>query len=277
MKKYVLMTAMAAALMSCNRSENNETVTESIPVLPTKIHSTSEDGDDSTITLTYNGNKLLEIVGAYGSDTNTINFEYSNNLISKIVEKKDVDITTTTFEYLNGRLTKTVSTGTKNNKQYNLKIETNYTYNTDGTVTTEETQVYTYPSGTYTSSGSYVYTLTDGQVSKYVSTHTSQYSTSVFNSTISYDDKNGIFKNIAGFKEALLGLNLIMEGELSFTQNNYTTYTSIDSNGNTYKTTYQNTYNSNSHPTNIVSTYTYSNNSNGSSSDTNTYTITYNK
>ncbi|MDY3364236.1 hypothetical protein PG623_09540 [Riemerella anatipestifer] len=70
-----------------------------------------------------------------------------------------------------------------------------------------------------------------------------------------------------------------MEGELSFTQNNYTTYTSIDSNGNTYKPTYQNTYNSNNYPTNIVSTYTYSNNSNGngSSSDTNTYTITYNK
>ncbi|MEJ8590046.1 hypothetical protein JSO54_02185 [Riemerella anatipestifer] len=88
MKKFILMTAIAVSLMSCNRSENDETVTESTPVLPTKIHSTSEDGDDSTITLTYNGNKLLEIVGAYGSDTNTINFEYSNNLISKIVEKK---------------------------------------------------------------------------------------------------------------------------------------------------------------------------------------------
>ncbi|MRN16091.1 hypothetical protein D1000_04485 [Riemerella anatipestifer] len=141
------MTAIAVNLMSCNRSENDETVTESIPVLPTKIHSTSEDGDDSTITFIYNGNKLLEIVGAYGSDTNTINFEYSNNLISKIVEKKNVDITTTTFEYLNGRLIKTVSTGTEDNKQYNLKEVTNYTYNNDDTVTVDRAKVSTYPNG----------------------------------------------------------------------------------------------------------------------------------
>ncbi|AZZ58223.1 hypothetical protein [Riemerella anatipestifer] len=269
------MTAIAVNLMSCNRSENDETVTESIPVLPTKIHSTSEDGDDSTITFIYNGNKLLEIVGAYGSDTNTINFEYSNNLISKIVEKKNVDITTTTFEYLNGRLIKTVSTGTEDNKQYNLKEVTNYTYNNDDTVTVDRAKVSTYPNGGiyYTSNISYIYTLSNGQIYKYTIVYDPNYTANIFINTVSYDDKNGVFRNIVGFKEALLGLINFMGNELSFTQNNYTTHIT-DNNGNFYKGIYQNTYNTNNYPIKMITTITSSNKSGSHSS---TYTITYNK
>ncbi|MDY3364238.1 hypothetical protein PG623_09550 [Riemerella anatipestifer] len=264
MKKYVLMTAIAVNLMSCNRSENDETVTESIPVLPTKITLESKNGESANITLNYNGSKLTEVNGIYG--TGKIFFEYSNNLISKIVEKDGEDVIITNLEYTNNKLTKTITTGTEDNGMYNFSNETTYVYRNDRTVIANE--IGTSNSQNYTASTTY--TITNNQATKYIST---RYSTTTTHN-ISYDEKNSIFKNITGFKEASLALNSIFFiKDFSTTQNNYISISTDEQSSGNYSATYQYTYNSNNYPSKSIYNYKY-----GSLlSSTITYTITYNK
>ncbi|MDY3339035.1 hypothetical protein PG279_07590 [Riemerella anatipestifer] len=277
MKKYILMTSIAVSLMSCNRSENDEAVTESV-ILPTKILVESQG---NSINFHYNGNKLSEIVGVYdSSNTSKISFEYSNNLISKIVENSGSNPTTTTFEYSNGKLIKTEKTETEvestGTPLSSIKTTTIYTYNSDGTITANKTRVTTNSQhGTsYTNNTSYTYTLTNGQVSKYTETHNYEYFEETITGTVYYDDKNGAFKNVVGFKEAALGLKDLIGDVFSATQNNYTSIVSLNNiSKEATKTTYKNSYNSSGYPTQITTTYTYT----GNNVYSYTYNIIYNK
>lgn len=114
--------------------------------------------------------------------------------------------------------------------------------------------------------------LINGQIIKIVK----DFSYNISTTNYTYDSKNGIFKNVKGFSNAVLGLYDFFGS--SITQNNFDKIESTTSsksgsynNSTSYKHTYE--YNANNYPTKITTEYKY----NSTSSSSYTYNITYNK
>lgn len=271
MKKSILVALAAISFVACNNDDDN--VSSSNAILPVKLVSTNvQDKETSTVSFSYNGDKLSTITGTYGSENNKMTFEYTGDLITKVTSVDGTDKDETVYTYTNGKLTSSVLNGSESNGTYINTASTNYTYNSDGTVAATEIQKHTKPSDptfNYTNTINYIYTITNGQITKKIVTYISTPNNHVETASYTYDTKNSVFKNVRGFNALLLGLNQESIGEnFSLSQNNYLTITTLEGTS-TSNSQYSHEYNANGYPTKTIETY------NGSKLTENI--ITYNK
>ncbi|RZJ49381.1 MAG: hypothetical protein EOO44_18375 [Flavobacterium sp.] len=197
MKKFLcLFSALTLMLASCSSDDNTSTEKPAqenvlLPKTEKYIYANHPE-DNTTVTYTYDGNKITTLTYDDGSK---VVFTYTDNLITKAVyaetEAGEIYTSTTTFTYENNKLKSTlkVNSGTSSNKKKT------YTYNANGTISTvtilidPETQEETQDSSS-------VFTLdSNGNIIK------AEFND--FSNTIEYDAKNNPFKSIAGFTSLL--------------------------------------------------------------------------
>ena len=240
MKKIILLFSVTWTifLSSCSGSDDENTSTTDI-LLKKTIETYESGGNMITYTrdFTYNGNKLVNVVGIEGNDREEERYTYTGDLITKmesltgsVVEDTEI------YEYnANNQLIKVTAT----EAGYPSVFRSVYVYNANGTVSVTN---YT---GTATDQGQQTSTSTisfiNGDVSRVERTSTGSASTRIYR----YDDKNNPFKNITGLNKIIFALgdepgivhNMVerINEEQSFPQNNSTT-------------TIQYTYNSDNYP-----------------------------
>jgi len=183
MKKILFTLAIAlATLTSCESDLVSAPPSDSINdgVLLKKTIETSGDGSTLTLDYTYEGNKLISIVG---SDGYSENFTYIGGLITRVDEfETGVLDSYVIYEYdSSDRLIKSTITFSSGNEQVSI-----FTHNTDGTVT-EVIDAISEFTHTFTGGNRIGYeSLTEG---------------GGYNYSFTYDDKNGPLKNILGYLE----------------------------------------------------------------------------
>ncbi|AYN03307.1 hypothetical protein [Flavobacterium sp. 140616W15] len=255
MKKILfLFSAISLVLASCSSSDDNNdnndkpTVDDTVLILPQteKYTSASHPEENNITTYTYNGNKIVSVDYSEGNKTT---FTYTGNVITKSEYfENNILMETTTLTYENNKLKSYLKVPTTASSS---RVRTDYTYNTDGTITSLRilidpiTQVETID---LTS----VLTLdTRGNIIKIVFDD--------YVDVAEYDTKNNPFKNI-------LGYTLLLDAEIfdqDVNSGNNLTKTTGEKNGITVEiATYENSYNNNDFLTKQVSNgetfeYTY--------------------
>jgi len=255
MKKALFTFAIAAVtLISCS---TDDSVSPTPPAGATgtllkQVVDTYEDGSTATWDFTYDGNKLTSwVVGAGTANMETITYTYTNELLTGVnadlidqIDDNSMVITYDANDKLSSISTTYATSGT---------TQTNYVYNSNGTVTATEGAAIT------------TYTISNGNIVE------EAFVSGVDNETrvIGFDTKNGCFKNIHQ-AEVLSLINDIYA--VYNTMNNETSVTTTGTNvysDETYTVSY--TYSSNDYPVTstrveapgtadeetITSTYTY--------------------
>ena len=225
-----LMLFSTAAVTSCSTDPDPDPSQPSGGMVPKKIErSYSQNYPVSTITYTYDGNKLKEINLNPQYDVSKVKFTYTGDNITKMELFSGVNFTPYTnydIEYQNDKMVKYSAT-------YNgTTTVRNYTHHSDGTITTDNV------------SNSYMkFTTSNGNITKIES-----FSNGVVTSTnnFTFDDKNNIHKNITGLNKIIELERLVWD----LTQVNTNNKLSDDSGNNTY--TYE--YNSDNFPTKSIKT-----------------------
>lgn len=233
MKKILcLFSALTLVLSSCSSDD------ASSPILIKKIIEKDIDGDNFTVSYTYNGNKISEETGQDGDHTYQITYSYDGDLLTSMTEASggQVDVITT-FTY-NANILKTVLVDEVDASQHYI-TKTSYTHNTDGSVSYEKVDV---DNGTKAESNKRTgkLTFTEGNLIKEENVYSSGKSTIVYE----YDTKNNPFKNVVG-----VGL-LLDNSELGYSKYNKTKQTTTSSYDNStmiYTSTF--TYDGNDFPT----------------------------
>lgn len=199
MKKLLyLFSASLLVLISCSKGDDpRDTISQNL-ILPKKIAVASQNES----ILTYDGNKIVQSV----SGTLKTVYTYTGNLITKQEKfrENNIDIEIE-YSYENNKL-KTSLFGDSNSPAFKTKKV--YTHNSDGTVdykyfiidvATGAETLSLYNSGKLTILNGNIVKIEDG---------------STFVSTIEYDSKNNVTKNILGFDKLLeqdLSANNIMK------------------------------------------------------------------
>lgn len=253
MKKLLyLFTASLLVFTSCSKDDNDSSDPTS-SILVKKI-TEFEDGKPVSKDVLYDGDKIVSITEADGSQTK---FTYNGNQIIKIETFDENGLSKGPIEYgyTNGLMTSYVE---KYDDLYNHK--TKYIHNNDGTVSYEQFKVNisTGAEEKYQQTGKL--TFKDGNLIK------AERSYDKFNSVeiYEYDTKNSPLKNVIGF-------NLILDDEPTTNNVIKRTYTSgSDANPYTSETTYSYKYDVNNYPTEKVTTFP-----NGDSSETETILYGY--
>jgi hypothetical protein len=233
MKKLLcLFSASLLVLASCSNDKESDSASSILVKKIVNVYKT----ETSTSQITYNGNKLVSVVDNDGEKSS---FTYTGDLITKIEEmdSKGVLDNTTEYTYISGKLATALEkeVGATNN------YKTEYTHNSDGTVSYKEITVDA-KTGVVNTNNTAVTgkcTFKDGNLVKKV------YSYGVGSentSTYEYDAKNNPFKNILGF-------NLLLDNEPSV--NNMVKRTQV-SGSSTYISTKTYKYDSNGFPTEVV-------------------------
>ncbi|MFD0963582.1 hypothetical protein [Pseudofulvibacter geojedonensis] len=227
MKKTILaMFVAAATLMSCSGDDSSSTPPNDDSVLLKKVIDTFSDPTVGSVTtdLTYDGNKLTELVV---SDGYSYNYTYVGDLLTTIEDFDGSTLeSTATLEYDgSNRLIKVTTEFTGANT-----IVDTFTHNSDGTVTENEN-----------GGAIYVYTFSNGNEVTQDHTNGDSDYTSV------YDDKNGVFKNIHQREVFQLLGNYAFNNNL-LSRNNTSGLTPNDNEETTY------TYNSSNYPITAVTT-----------------------
>lgn len=239
MKKIFTIAAIALfTITSCSDDDSTPTSNpDESAILPVKIIRT-EDGEIITSDLTYNGTKLVSVINEYGSDLYTYDGD-------QIVERKVYEGSTLMyhefFEYNeNGQLSEyrelTIADNTAN--------KTLFTYNSNGTISTEEY------GGNLESQTELEYngiiTMENGNIVSYVN--------EISNYTYTYDTKNNPTKNITGIQAIYIAIQ--SGGVNNITSENYVVVPS----GIELDWTYTYTYNSDNFPVteNVTGQSTYS-------------------
>jgi hypothetical protein len=234
-------------LVSCSDSEN-ASPTEQILFLPKTIKTTFPDfpQDNSTLILTYDGNKILNVV----DETTKTKFIYNGNLITKqetynletqgieTIKKRIV------YEYENGKLKSKITTSNFDNSHPNgdyIRKEV-YTYKSDGIISYSQLDV-SVQTNIETKRGDVNLTYKSGNLIKMEEINIDPNITkTVF--VFEYDNKNNPLKNILGF-------NLILN---EYSINNVIKETlngRFGSSEAVYNSTY--IYNTNGYPTKTTS------------------------
>lgn len=227
MKKLLyLFSASLLVLASCSKDDDKPNPATS--TLVKKVIYTDIDKSTFTSQTTYNGYKIVSIVGSDGSKTV---YTYTGEVISKIeeIDEKGVLESTTEYTYTSGKLA--TSLEKEVGEDYNYK--TVYTHNADGTVSFADVMI-NVKTGTSDDGGTVgKYTYSGGNLVKKVYSY---YGTE-YSNTFEYDTKNNPFKNITGF-------SLLLDNEDEASVNNLVKRTSASS---IYTHTY--TYDANGFPT----------------------------
>ncbi|RCU44997.1 hypothetical protein EIZ47_01935 [Chryseobacterium lacus] len=233
MKAFVI--ASVTSVISCTNDNDPLPIVPTGGLVPKTIErSYSQGWPTSTVTYTYDGNKIKEININPQVDVSKGKFTYTGDNITKLEVFSGPNFTpytVSTFEYANDKLSKVTSI-------YNSNTTVrNYTYNTDGTVTEVTT-------GAYNSNKKY--TLSSGNIAKteYLDNNGNVVSTD----TATFDAKNNIHKNITGLSK-IFNLEGLFWDLIQADANNRLTY-----NQGTMNTTYTYEYNSEGYPTKRVET-----------------------
>jgi hypothetical protein len=235
MKKLLcLFSASLLVLASCSSDDTNSS-DSATSILPKKVVNVYGK-ETSTSQITYNGNKLVSVVNDEGEKSI---YTYTGDLVTKIEEmdsKGGLD-DTTEYTYISGKLATALEKEVGASNYY----KTEYTHNSDGTVSYKEFTVDAKTGVANTNSTPVIgkCTFKDGNLVKKV------YSYGVGSentSTYEYDTKNNPFKNVLGF-------NLLLNDESSV--NNLVKRTQVDG-SSTYISTNTFKYDSNGFPTEVV-------------------------
>jgi hypothetical protein len=238
MKKILcLLSAIVLVFTSCSKDDNDSSGSAS-SILVKKV-TEFENGTPVSRDIQYNGNKIVSITEADGSQ---MKFTYNGNQIIKIEEFDDQGFSDGSVEYgyTNGLMTSYIE---KYDDEYNHK--TKYVHNNDGTVAYEQFKVNnkTGVEEKYGQTGKL--TFKDGNLIK------AERSYSNFNSIeiYEYDTKNSPLKNVVGW-------NLILDDEPTSNNVIKRTYTSgSGDNIHTDTTTYSYKYDVNNFPTEKVASF----------------------
>lgn len=244
-KVFYTFAIIALSLMSCESNSDNETnPPDTSNILPTKVDIVYSDGETETIQYTYSGMTLIK---EESSDGYYKDYIYENNKLTEI-------------------------------NLYNtptLEILESYTYDAQGRVATISTNivgtgVYEY-SQTYNADNSVITTSYTGNTNDTPNTHTINNGNiaifdegGVYTSTYTYDNKNGVFKNVE-LRDQFVTINSENGYALNFTLNNLLSETIVDnSTMQSEDYTYTMTYTSFDYPRIVqenedgdITTYTY--------------------
>ncbi|WP_329805765.1 hypothetical protein [Flavobacterium facile] len=193
MKKIIaLFSVFTLVLSSCSKDDVvSEVLTSPVVsyVLPTKIIETNSTGQVSTSLITYNGNKLVQIIT--GEDKSV--FTYTGDFITKVEDFSSGNNIegNTIYTYENNKLKTLISTEYSATTTYKNKYV--FTHNTNGTVDFLKYNVNA--ANVETLSGSGKYTFLNGNLVKEED--------GLMVAVYEYDAKNNPRKNILGFDKLL--------------------------------------------------------------------------
>lgn len=252
MKKLLcLFSASLLVLTSCSSNEDNSPTDNTVAViLPKTIKSTypSSPADNSIETLTYNGNKIVNVK----YEGVRVDYVYDGDLIVKettyeIQNGKDVKAFEENYTYVDNKLTASTFLDFLNPSGQPFKKRSVYIYNADGTVKKESYSTNTATNIETKDAEISVNTYANRNLVKQV--RTSLGSSPGYDSSdifvYEYDSKNNPLKNI-------LGLNLLQDYYVTVSVNNAVKRTHSFVSGSTssvlsvYKTDY--VYNDNGYP-----------------------------
>ncbi len=222
MKKVTLFAFLAftfaSTLNSCSKDEQTpvpvvtETPTSNL-ILPKKIVLSGGSDGTTTITLTYKGNKIVEI--NYSEGTKEI-YTYTGDLITKTETYEGKTLTDQSiYNYTNNKLTNVTTTENSiDNSTGMVKIYKSkdvYIYNTDETILNERYTIDNVTGAETKDSNSDLKTFANGNLVKEVSSSSYTYfngienvtSATIRTTTYEYDTKNNPIKNILGFNKLL--------------------------------------------------------------------------
>lgn len=228
MKKLLTLITAFALLTACSSDDSPGTTTpppQQTNVLLKKVIGTSEDGSTTTFTYTYDGNKIVSIIGTNGS---SIVYTYTGNLITK-VKNIQTNMTVESFiEYDSNNRVKTdkdfLSLSDGSLEEWQIGVNT---YNQDGTITktvyvgkTESDLEFnnSYNITFDSEKNTMIYNNEDGLIFNYV-----------------FDAKNNPMKNVLGYPE--------YRGPFMATQNLLSSFTTASED-----MIYSYTYNVNNYP-----------------------------
>ena len=223
MKKILtLVSAIALVFTSCSKDDDSGT-NESENILLKKTIST-QGTNTEFYDWTYDGNKIVSIIG---NDNSKDLYTYTGDLITKLEEFDDTTLEyTTNYFYNNGKLVsmEEIESGATQ------KNRTDYTYNSDGTVSFTRYTVVIATNATNTIHNGKLFFANNNIIKKEVIRTNST-------STITYlfDDKKNPLMNVVGFdklfdEEMSLKNNITKETEVFENTFTGTTITN-DSNG----------------------------------------------
>lgn len=232
MKKILcLFSTLTLVLTSCSGDDENVSVEEKLLLPKTEKYSyTSDPDENSTVTYTYEGNKIVSL--SYDGEEQTV-FTYTGDLITKAVYVESYEGGTrtriTTFTYENNKLKSSLKTNSENT----TSIKKTYTYNADGTISTVSVVTDPVIKKEIQESSSILTLDTNGNITKVEINN--------FSDTFEYDTKYNPFKNILGYT-SLLDSD-IFDREVN-SINNMTKVTERSGGVIVGTTTHENTYNS---------------------------------
>lgn len=135
MKKFLTLVIALTLLTACSGDDNPGTTTspQEANVLLKKVIETKEDGNTTTYNYTYDGNKIVSIIGS--NNTSKV-FYYTGNLITKVKNIETFMTVETFIEYDSNNRVKTQkdfsSIPDGSYEEWQVAVST---YNTDGTIT----------------------------------------------------------------------------------------------------------------------------------------------
>jgi hypothetical protein len=230
MKKIIaLFSVFTLVLSSCSKDD----VVSEVPtspvvsyVLPSKIIDISSNGETSTSLVTYNGNKIVQIVD---NQEKTV-YTYSGDFITKVESFTNGNTIegNTLYTYENNKLKTLVNTEYNGTLIYKSKYV--FTHNTNGTVDFLKYSINT--ANVETPSGSGKYTFLNGNLVKEEE--------GLMVAVYEYDAKNNPMKNVLGFDK-------LLDDEASI--NNKTKVTRTYNSGTPTVRVYQFDYNAAGYPT----------------------------
>lgn len=223
----------ALILTSCSNDDNNDSGNREDLLLPKteKYSYGSHPEDNSIVTYTYDGNKIVSLT--YDKGAGQILFTYTGDLITKTVYTEDysgeIHSTTITYTYENNKLKSLF----KDKNYSNIDQKWVYTYNVDGTIICTVTDV-DLVAQTEKENWSTTFTLdANGNIVKEIYKGGATYN-------YTWDTKNSPFKNILGYK-ALLNADVFDQDINSIHNIVKTIGTYADSSSDV--TIFENTYN----------------------------------
>lgn len=247
-KVFYSFALLALSLMSCESNSDDDTnppeTSTNDTILPTQVEIVYSDGETETIQYTYEGKKLIKEESTDGFFKDYI---YEDNRLIEInyYEGADFEILES-FTYDSQDRVSTITTNILGTGVY----EDSQIYNEDGSVITQS-------SLTFPDSASSTITITDGNIINFTEAD-------VFASTYTYDDKNGVFKNVE-LREQLVTIDSENNDALSFTLNNISSESIVEnSTTESEDYTYTMTYTSFDYPRTVeedgegdITTFTY--------------------
>lgn len=209
-----ILSLIVLTFTSCTSNEDTSQNQEN-SILPKKIINI-EGSISETTTITYNGNKILEINSADGHKSV---YTYTSDLITNVKSSNgDTFSSSTNYTYENNILRSNSAVITSKNPTTGITTvshsKTVYIYNTDGTITGQEYSVNPQTAEETKTENSTTYTFANGNLTQTVHSYTSAAGNTIQNYIYVYE-----FDNKRNPAINILGLNKIEFGSTSSLNN----------------------------------------------------------